>query len=125
MRKFICKIFNLIPKEDYDAVVEAKNEVIVNQNVEIGEAKGTIVRQKCEINQLENDNHHLNSMLKKYNTRPYTCVAIAYGSLLPSGYTDEMLKKAAWNKLLEKIEDVGVQYDFRDGECVATLEVLI
>ncbi|MBQ0089880.1 MAG: hypothetical protein KBT27_11190 [Prevotellaceae bacterium] len=132
MRKFICKIFNLIPKEEYDALVEAydvaveiKNEVIFNQSVELGEARGTIVRQECEINQLENENHHLSNMLKKYDTRPYTCVAIAYGSLLPSGYTDEMLKKAAWNKLLGKIEDVGVQYDFRDGECVATIEVLI
>lgn len=125
MRKLICKIFNLIPKEDYDATIKAKNEVIINQSAEIGELRGKDVAQKSMINNLENENHMLDRTLKKCNTRPHTCVAVAYGSLLPVGYTEEALKTVAWNKLLEKIKDDGVRYDFRDGECVATLEVLV
>lgn len=123
-RKWICKIFKLVPKEDYDAVLKAKSEVIVNQSAEIIEANGKIVAQNSKIAQLARDNAELTRTLEKCHATPCEFVGISYSSLFPKSYTEEMLREAAWNKICDKVKNNGVQYDFRDGECVATLSVL-
>lgn len=133
-RKWICKIFKLVPKEDYD---ELENEFDNNVKIFIEQAKEnnhlkekiTELKRENLVLSVENtnltrENTELKRTLEKCYTTPHEFVGISYSSLFPKNCTEEMLRESAWNKICDKVKNNGVQYDFRDGECVATLSVL-
>lgn len=144
-RKWICKIFKLVPKEDYDKLNDEydKLKAFSDDNVEKYKMQEELHKEAIGIREnkinefarenltleirntkLARDNTELTRTLEKCHATPCEFVGISYSSLFPKNCTEEMLREAAWNKICDKIKNNGVQYDFRDGECVATLSVL-
>lgn len=144
-RKWICKIFKLVPKEDYDELNDKydnlkisfdnhlkEDEEIEKVSTEAFEIRNNKIKElqrenlvlEIENTKLTRDNTKLKKTLEKCHAIPCEFVGISYSSLFPKNCTEEMLREAAWNKICDKVKNNGVQYDFRDGECVATLSVL-
>lgn len=151
-RKWICKIFKLVPKEDYDKLNNEydnleyeydKLKAFYDDDIEEYQMKEDLYKEAISIRDTEiidlqrgnavlemknvklaRENTELKKTLEKCHATPCEFVGISYSSLFPKNCTEEMLREAAWNKICDKVKNNGVQYDFRDGECVATLSVL-
>lgn len=67
-----------------------------------------------------------NKYIEKMRSPKREFVKIGYIATYPISYTNDNIEYIVTNGLLEKIRESGaIKYDYHDGECVASIEVVL